>query len=84
MDVETAKIKHTRTVRRIPEEERWNLNHIELVRVVPWNRGAGDEEADGGIPDFEVKHGPATRLTTAEMEEVAARPDPNIVCTRPT
>ena len=78
MDMETEKIKYTRTARRVPEEDRWSLSNVDLVKVVPWNFGAGDEEADGEIPEFDAKHGPATRLTAAEMEEIAARPDQHI------
>ena len=72
MDIETGRVKHARTVRRVPEEERWNMSNIDGVKVVPWNLGTDDEQADGEMPEFETKRGPASRLTGAEMEEIAA------------
>ena len=49
------------------------------VEAVPWNRGRGDKEADGDLPDFDVKHGPGRRLTTEEMQEIATNENPKII-----
>ena len=46
VDQETKTVKFTRTVRRVPEEERWQVENLTWVRVVPWNLGPGDKEED--------------------------------------
>ena len=43
-----------RSVRRIPIEERWGPDCVELVKNVPWNKGDG-EEGDGDIPEEKVE-----------------------------
>jgi hypothetical protein len=78
MDEETKTVKFTRTVRRVPEEERWQVENLTWVRAVPWNLGPGDKEEDGEMPELGIKHGPGTRLTAGEMEEIQARADPEI------
>ena len=50
LDKESKAVKYVRTVRRVPEEQRWNQEHLEWVKVVPWNRGKDDPEADGEEP----------------------------------
>ena len=79
VDSETKAIKYVRTARRIPEEERWQVENLEWVQRVPWNTGADDAEADGEVPEFDFKQGPGTRLTEGEMEEIRARENPRIV-----
>ena len=69
VDSETRAIKHVRTARRIPEEERWQVDNLEWVQKVPWNTGADDAEADGEVPEFDFKQGPGTRLTEGEKED---------------
>jgi hypothetical protein len=59
VDQETQDIKYVRTVRRVPEEQRWSASNLEWVQAVPWNRGKEDGEADGEMPEFDVKQGPA-------------------------
>ena len=39
--------------------------------MVPWNRGNGDKEADGELPEFDVKKGPGRQLTEEEKQGVA-------------
>jgi len=46
-----GEIKRVRSVRRIPEEQRWGLDCVNWVKGVPWNFGKGDENADGDIPE---------------------------------
>ena len=41
--------------------------------------GADDKDADGEVPEFEFRHGPGTRVTEGEMEEIEARGNPMIV-----
>ena len=79
VDESTKAIMYVRTVRRIPEEQRWSADHLEWVQRVPWNTGHGDDEADGEIPEFDVKHGPGRRLTPDEVEEVETRGNLDIV-----
>ena len=62
-----------RTVWRIPEEERWHVDNLEWVQMVTWNTGAEDADADGELPEFDVKQGPWTRLTEGEEEDGRAR-----------
>ena len=66
-------LKHVRTVRRVPLEQRWSVHNLEWVRAVPWNRGEEDEEADGDIHEFDVKQGPGRTLTPGEREEIATQ-----------
>ena len=73
------KIKYTRMARRVPEEQRWDEKNLEWVRAVPWNLGAEDLDADGEIPEFDFSHGPGTRLTEGEKEEIREQEKPNIV-----
>ena len=75
---ESGKVNYTRTARRIPEEQRWQQEDLEWVRVVPWNKGADDKDADGEVPEFDFKHGPGTRLTEGEMEEIKSQVPPKI------
>ena len=44
-------MKKVRSVRRIPEEERWGTDNRRWVRSVPWNKYKGDEYEDGGVPE---------------------------------
>ena len=43
-------IKLARSVRRIPEEDRWTAEALELVKWVPWRLGPTDAAADGEVP----------------------------------
>lgn len=49
-------IKYTRTVKTVPKEKRWESGDLEWVTTVPWNRGVGDDNTDGELPEFDVKH----------------------------
>ena len=40
-----------RSVRRIPEEERWKPENKDWVRHVPWNKSGDDPDADGELPE---------------------------------
>ena len=44
-------IRKTRSVLRIPEEERWTKDTLEWVKYVPWHRTEDDPEADGDLPE---------------------------------
>ena len=79
VDRDTNGLKYVRTVRRVPLEQRWSVHNLEWVRAVPWNRGKEDEEADGDIPEFDVKQGPGRTLTPGEREEIATQETANIV-----
>ena len=79
VDQETKEIKYVRTVRRVPEEQRWSADNLVWVTMVPWNRGARDSEADGELPEFDVKQGPGRRLTSGEVEDIAMKEIPWIV-----
>ena len=55
-------IKVVRTVKRVPEEERWVVDNLEWVQHVPWNMGVGDKEKDGDASKFDFKNGPSARM----------------------
>ena len=79
VDEESKELKYVRTVKRVPEEQRWNPDNLEWVTMVPWNKGGGDKEADGDLPEFDVKKGPGRRLTEEEKREIATNEVPKIV-----
>ena len=79
VDESSKAVKYVRTVRRVPEEQRWSSDNLAWVQSVPWNMGQGDDEADGEIPEFDVKHGPGRRLTSSEVEEIQTKDKSNIV-----
>ena len=64
------KIKSVRTARRVREQERWNEGHLDWVRVVPWNLGAEDREADGDIPEFDFRSGPGVKMNDEDIEKI--------------
>ena len=66
IDQETKEVKYVRTIRRIPEDERWDAEYLSWARAVPWNKGRGDPDADGYVPDFDVSKGPGRQLTEEE------------------
>eukprot|EP00973_Karenia_brevis_P018397 2522653-Karenia_brevis.AAC.1 len=39
-------IKRSRTIKRIPKEERWGEDSLNWVKWAPWKKHEGDEEAD--------------------------------------
>ena len=78
-DRDTNDLKYVRTVKRVPLEQRWSVHNLEWVRAVPWNKGKEDEEADGDIPEFDVRQGPGRTLTPGEREEIATQETANIV-----
>ena len=49
----------TRTVQRVPLEERWPKNLLEMVGGVPWHRSIDDAEADGYVsrPEWQEPRG---------------------------
>eukprot|EP00973_Karenia_brevis_P062009 8624313-Karenia_brevis.AAC.1 len=44
-------IKKSRTIKRIPKEEKWGEDCLKWVTWAPWKRHEGDEEADGEVPE---------------------------------
>ena len=78
-DQETKSIKCTRTVRRVPLRDRWSSENLQWVATVPWNKGNGDKEADGDMPEFDVKAGPGRNLTEEEKMDIMSREVPRIV-----
>ena len=62
----SEEVTRARTLRRRPEEIRWNIDGRFAVRAVPWNGGRGDPEADGLMPEEEVD---------AQRGQEAAQPD---------
>ena len=44
-------IRSVRTVKRIPEEERWSEDCVSWVRSTLWHKYKGDPEEDGEIPE---------------------------------
>ena len=67
-----------RTLQLIPEEQRWDANNLPWVATVPWNTGANDKDADGDLPEFDVKKGPGRQLTEEEKHEIATNEAPKI------
>ena len=53
-----------RSVRRIPEEERWSKDCVEWVDRVMWNRYKDDEGADGDVPEGVPADEPASSGST--------------------
>ena len=78
-DQETKSIKCTRTVRCVPLRDRWSSDNLQWVGTVPWNKGNGDKEADGDMPEFDVKAGPGRNLTEEEKMDIMSREAPRIV-----
>ena len=79
VDGESRELKYVRTVRRIPEQERWDPANLEWVTMVPWNRGKNDNEADGDLPQFDVKSGPGRKMDEQEVEDIRTSDTPKIV-----
>ena len=79
MDEDTKELKYVRTVRRIPEAVRWDAKNLELVTRVPWNRGNADKNADGDVPEFDVKKGPGRQLTEEEQRGIMTSEAPRII-----
>ncbi len=79
VDSESRELKYVRTVRRIPEQERWDPANLEWVTMVPWNRGKDDNEADGDIPKFDVKSGPGRKMNEQEVEDIRTSDAPKVV-----
>ena len=79
VDGESKEVKYVRTVKRIPEEQRWDPNNLEWITMVPWNRGSGDKEADGELPEFDVKKGPGRQLTEEEKQDITRDETPRII-----
>ena len=78
-DQETESIKYTRTVRRVPLKERWSSDNLQGVAHVPWNKGNGDKEADGDMPESDVKARPGRNLAEEEKMDIMSREPPRIV-----
>jgi hypothetical protein len=79
IDGDTKEVKMVRTVRRVPEEQRWKAEYLEWVEAVPWNHGKGDQEADGDMLEFDVKNGPGRKLTEEERTQITVNEGPRIV-----
>jgi hypothetical protein len=79
IDGDTKQVKMVRTVRRVPEEQRWKAEYLEWVEAVPWNHGKDDKDADGDMLDFDVKSGPGRKLTEQEKSEIAMNEGPRIL-----
>ena len=60
-------------------KERWSPDNLQRVATVPWNKGNGDKEADGDMPEFDVKAGPGRNLTEEEKADIMSREAPRIV-----
>ena len=70
---EQGEIQLARTVRRVPEQQRWLVENLQLVRYVPWNLGAMDKGADGDCPPICVIRNPGARMADEELERIATR-----------
>jgi hypothetical protein len=79
IDGEVSKVVFVRTVRRVPQEQRWDIKHLEWVVMVPWNLGKEDKEADGDLPEFNVKAGPGRVMSEADIEDIKTSEAPRIV-----
>ena len=78
-DCESMEVKYVRTVKRIPEEQRWDAKNLEWISVLPWNRGPNDKDADGDLPEFDVRKGPGRQLTEEEKQDIATSVVPKII-----
>ena len=79
IDETSKELKYVRTVRRVPEEQRWDSNNLQWVTMVPWNKGPSDKEADGDMPEFDVKQGPGRTFAEEEKHEISTNEAPKIV-----
>ena len=68
VDGESKEVKHVRTVSASRRSN--GGTHLEWITVVPWNRGGGDKEPDGDLPEFDVKKGPGRQLTEEEKQDI--------------
>ena len=76
---ESKEVKYVRTVKRIPEEQRWDAKNFEWISVVAWNRGPSDKDEDGYLPEFDVRKGPGRQLTEEEKQDIATSVVPKII-----
>ena len=53
-------LQTVRSVRRLPQEERWGAANRDYIKHVPWNRSGQDPDADGDMPE-EVDPGPVAQ-----------------------
>ncbi len=79
IDEATKKIEHNRAARRAQEKQLWGTENLAWVRAVPWSTGGDDSETDGEMPEFDFEHGPGTRLTAGEMEEIKSQEQQKII-----
>ncbi len=66
-------VKTARSVRRIPPEDRWCIDCLTWVKHVPWNRYAGDEGADGEIPEEKKEAGESQPSVIIKTQSVGPR-----------
>ena len=52
---------------------------MEWVVMVPWNLGKEDKEADGDVPEFDVKAGPGRVLSKEDIEDIKTSEAPRIL-----
>ena len=58
VDRETNDIQYARTVRGVPLEQRWSAHGTEVKK---------NDDADGDVPEFDVKQDPGSRLTPGDL-----------------
>ena len=44
-------LRAVRSVRRLPQEERWAASNRDFIKHVPWNKSGDDPNADGDMPE---------------------------------
>ena len=57
-------IRKTRTVKRTPKSERWNVESVEIMSGAPWNVSPEDKKASGEMPKV-------IKLSENEIEKCA-------------
>ena len=71
--VDATGVWKTRTLRRRPEEERWDKKNLEMAGGVPWRTSGTDKNTDGEALRMDVPE--AVRMAPEEEEKVAEKED---------
>ena len=69
-----------RSIRRIPEENRWSRDNLIWISSAPWKRYKGADDADGDIPEgvpgeelLDRSEGPEDKIIFIETKSKAPR-----------
>jgi len=72
-------IFRTRTVRKKPKEDRWDVKHLDMIGGVPWRKQNGDEATDGERLPMELRPDRAEQVSTELEKKSCLRRSPQKV-----